>query len=261
LSTVAAHPVTAAAPVANEPTDVQSRRLIIVPCYNEAGSIAMLIDHLHKRLPGFDIVVIDDGSTDDSAAQVPATATLIRLPFNLGIGGAMQTGYRYAAAHGYDVAVQVDGDGQHRPIDVRRLLDRMAESRADMVIGSRFLGGKRYRQTAARAAGAGVLKSLIRLLTGLTVTDCTSGFRAANRRVIQAFAHWYPDDYPEPEVVLLLHRAGFAIAETPVRMKRREAGVSSIRLFSGIFYVVKVSTALVLDLARDPWPHVTRGQR
>jgi glycosyltransferase involved in cell wall biosynthesis len=232
-----------------------------VPCYNEAGSIATLIDHLHRRLSGFDIVVIDDGSIDDSAAQVPETATLIRLPFNLGIGGAMQTGYRYAAANGYDVAIQVDGDGQHRPIDVRRLIEHMDATGADMVIGSRFLGGKRYRQTAARAAGAGVLRAIIRTLTGLTITDCTSGFRAANRRVIEAFAHWYPDDYPEPEVVLLLNRAGFTIAETPVRMKRRAAGVSSIRLLNGVFYVVKVSTALLLDLFRDPWPHVKRGGR
>jgi len=123
-----------------------------------------------------------------------------------------------------------------------------------MVVGSRFLGEGKYKQSVSRLVGIGILSTLIRLLSGLPVTDCTSGFRVINRRVIQAFAHWYPDDYPEPEVILLLHRSGFKITEVGVKMRQRRAGMTSIPLMRGLFYVLKVSTALLLDMARDPWP-------
>jgi glycosyltransferase involved in cell wall biosynthesis len=200
------------------------RGLVIIPAFNERQSIGALAHRLQRALPNFDVLVIDDGSTDDTLRQVPAHAAVVSLPFNLGIGGAMQTGYRYAALHGYDVAVQVDGDGQHRPGEVRRLV------------------------------GIGILSTLIRILSGLPITDCTSGFRVINRRVIQAFAHWYPDDYPEPEVILLLHRSGFKITELGVKMRQRRAGMTSIPLTRGLFYVLKVTTALLLDMAREPWP-------
>jgi hypothetical protein len=123
-----------------------------------------------------------------------------------------------------------------------------------MVVGSRFLGDGKYKQSVSRAVGIGILSSLIRILSGLPITDCTSGFRVINRRVIQAFAHWYPDDYPEPEVILLLHRGGFKITEVGVKMRQRRAGMTSIPLMRGLFYVLKVSTALLLDMAREPWP-------
>ncbi len=215
---------------------------------------------LRRALPDFEVLVVDDGSTDDTVRQVPAGVPVVSLPFNLGIGGAMQTGYRFAALHGYEVAVQVDGDGQHRPSEVRRLVDSLLEDHADLVVGSRFMETNGYRQTSVRKLGALMLRALIHTLSGQYMTDCTSGFRAANRRVIRAFAHWYPEDYPEPEVVLLLKRAGFRIAEIPVKMRHRRTGRSSISLMRGVFYMVKVSVCLVLDLVREPWPTGKVGQ-
>lgn len=233
----------------------QPRCLVIVPAFNERQSVAKIVHRLRRSLPGFDILVIDDGSTDDTARQVPDGCRVVSLPFNLGIGGAMQTGFRYAALHGYDIAIQVDADGQHRPSEVRHLVEQLIDDRADLVVGSRFLGPSRYKQTLARATGSWVLRQLIRVLTrGRQITDCTSGFRAANRRVIRAFAHWYPEDYPEPEVILLLHRAGFRISEVPVKMRQRRNGQSSIPFLKGLFYVAKVATCLLLDMVREPWP-------
>jgi glycosyltransferase involved in cell wall biosynthesis len=168
------------------------RCVVIVPVFNERGSVGKVVSRLRQALPDFDVLVIDDGSTDDTLRQIPAGVTVVSLPFNLGIGGAMQTGYRYAALHGYDVAVQVDGDGQHRPSEVRRLVDCVLSGGVDLAVGSRFLEPTKYRQSLVRRVGAGMLGLLIKLLTGLSITDCTSGFRAANRRVIRAFAHWYP---------------------------------------------------------------------
>ncbi|HZZ44283.1 MAG TPA: glycosyltransferase family 2 protein [Tepidisphaeraceae bacterium] len=230
------------------------RCLAIVPVFNEREAIGKLVRHLHRALPNFDVLIIDDGSTDDTVKQVPPGAAVVSLPFNLGIGGAMQTGYRYAARNGYDVAVQVDGDGQHRPSEVLRLVDHLVNTDADLVVGSRFKEAGKYRQSVSRLFGSWVLRRLICAMTGKDITDCTSGFRAANKRVIHAFAHWYPEDYPEPEVILLLQRAGFRIEEVPTRMHQRRSGQSSIGLFKGLFYVVKVSTCLLLDLVREPWP-------
>lgn len=238
------------------PDDGSVRCLVIVPVFNERDSVGKLVRRLRRSLPKCcDVLVIDDGSTDDTVQQVPAGTKLVPLPFNLGIGGAMQTGYRYAALNNYNLAVQVDGDGQHRPGDVCRLIHYMLKRDVDMMVGSRFMEPvKHYRQTIIRKTGSWVLRALIRGLTGLNITDCTSGFRAANRKVIEAFAHWYPEDYPEPEVIVLLHRAGFRISELPVKMRHRRTGQSSIGLISGVFYVLKVTTCLLLDLVRQPWP-------
>src|SRR3954452_22950474 len=239
-----------------------ARCLLIVPAFNERASVRKVVMRLRRTLPEFDILVIDDGSTDDTVRQVPPKTAVVTLPFNLGIGGAMQTGYRYAALHGYDIAVQVDGEGQHRPSEVRRLIDHIAEGKSELVVGSRFLEATpytTYRQTVIRRAGAFMLRASIRLLTGLTITDCTSGFRAANRRVIRAFAHWYPEDYPEPEVILLLHRAGYRVGELHVKMRQRQSGRSSIGVLSGAFYVLKVTTCLILDTVRKPCPHEKIG--
>lgn len=241
-------------PSDNLARDGSPRCLVIVPVFNESGSIRKVILRLRRALPDVDVLVVDDGSTDDTVRQVPSGVPVVSLPFNLGIGGAMQTGYRYAALHGYDVAVQVDGDGQHRPSEVRRLIDHLAGGDADLVVGSRFLDETRYHQSLVRRFGSLVLRGIIRVLVGMNLTDCTSGFRAANRRVILAFAHWYPEDYPEPEVILLLRRAGYQVGELSVRMRHRRTGRSSIGLWQGVFYVMKVTICLLLDLVRDPWP-------
>ena len=230
------------------------RYLAIVPVFNEGASVRRVVTRLRRALPEFDVLVVDDGSTDDTVRQVPADVPMVSLPFNLGIGGAMQTGYRFAALHGYEIAVQVDGDGQHRPSEVRRLVNRLLDTGCDLVVGSRFLEPSGYRQTPIRKFGARLLQALIKMLCGQETTDCTSGFRAANRQVIRAFAHWYPEDYPEPEVVLLLKRAGYRIDEVPVKMRHRRTGRSSISLMGGMFYIVKVVVCLLLDVVREPWP-------
>ncbi|MDP9173345.1 MAG: glycosyltransferase family 2 protein [Planctomycetota bacterium] len=228
--------------------------LILVPAFNESQSVGKLVRRLNRLLPGYDVLVIDDGSTDDTVRQVPPGTAVVSLPFNLGIGGAMQTGYRYADLNRYDVAVQVDGDGQHRPSEVCNLVAALQSTGADLVLGSRFLARKNFKQSLTRMTGIRVLSTWIRILCGLKITDCTSGFRAVNRRVIQAYAHWYPEDYPEPEVVLLLHRSKFKVVEIPARMRRRMYGKSSISLARGLFYVLKVGICLALDTIRQPWP-------
>jgi glycosyltransferase involved in cell wall biosynthesis len=241
------------------------RCLAIIPAFNESGSVGRVVQAIHRELPRFDIVVIDDGSVDATVREVPGFARVISLPFNLGIGGAMQTGYRYAALHGYDLAVQVDADGQHPPEEMHKLLHSLLDGGdqgpCDMVIGSRFVSTVKYRQTFARMVGIHFLRHLIKLLVGLWITDPTSGYRAANQRVIRAFAHWYPDDYPEPEVVLLLHRGGFRVREVQVEMLQRTTGVTSIPTLRGVFYVVKVATCLLLDMFRLPWPEAKVGPR
>lgn len=230
------------------------RVLAIVPAYNEADSIANVVHDLKKHMPHCEVVVIDDGSTDATSHRVPVEAILIRLPFNLGIGGAMQTGYRYAQLHGFDVAVQVDADGQHPPAQARKVVQALLDNEVDMAIGSRFMGEGDYQQSSSRMAGIRVLRGLLKILTRQTFTDCTSGLRAANRRVIRAFAMWYPDDYPEPEVVLLLKKSGFKLMDVPVQMQQRSTGVSSISMWRGVFYVIKVSVSLLIDTIRQPWP-------
>ncbi len=243
---------------ANSPP--KPRRLVIVPAYNEADSIERVVRALHAELPDYDVLVVDDGSTDGTAEAVPASARLVRLPFNQGIGGAMQTGYRFAERYGYDVAVQVDGDGQHPPEEVGRLVEVLERERVDVVIGSRFLGDRSYRPPASRMLGIHILRRCCASLIGQTVTDCTSGFRAVGRQAIQAFARWYPEDYPEPEVILLLKRSGFRLQEVSVQMHPRLTGTTSIPLLRGVFYVLKVSAALCVDLFRRPWPKIRAAQ-
>jgi glycosyltransferase involved in cell wall biosynthesis len=228
--------------------------LIIVPAFNESRSVGKLVHRLNRALPDCHVLVIDDGSTDDTVRKIPACATVVSLPFNLGIGGAMQTGYRYADIHGYDIAVQVDGDGQHRPCEVDKLVRALIDRNADLVVGSRFFESTTFVPSLTRMTGIKVLGAWIQFLSGLKITDCTSGFRAVNHKVIRAYAHWYPEDYPEPEVALLLHRSKFKVIEIPVKMRRRMYGKSTISLAHGLFYVVKVGACLFLDMIRQPWP-------
>jgi glycosyltransferase involved in cell wall biosynthesis len=219
----------------------------IVPAYNEARNLPPLAEALRACGSVEDVCVVDDGSTDRTAAVAASLGwKVLRLPMNLGIGGAVQAGYLWAWEHGYDVAVQIDGDGQHDPAYVDALLGPIREGRADFVIGSRFLANEGYRSTTIRRAGITYLSWFLRLRCGARVTDPTSGFRAANREALELFARYYPSDYPEPEAVALARRAGLRIAEVPVLMNERAHGASSITAARTLYYLVKVSLALVL---------------
>lgn len=219
----------------------------IVPAFNEARSLPRVAEVLRACAPECDVCVVDDGSTDETSSVAAALGwTVLRLPMNLGIGGAVQAGYLWAWEHGHDVAVQVDGDGQHDPAYLDALLAPILDGKADVVVGSRFLSDGGFRSTAVRRAGIAYLSWLLRLRCGARVTDPTSGFRAASRGAIELFARYYPSDYPEPEAIALARRAGFRIAEVPVRMNERAHGESSINTLRTLYYLVKVSLALVI---------------
>ncbi|MDX6580562.1 MAG: hypothetical protein QOJ47_2111, partial [Gaiellales bacterium] len=204
------------------------RSVAIVPAFQERASIARVVEDI-RRLSSADVVVIDDGSGDGTAAAaVRAGARVITLPFNLGIGSAVQTGYMAALEGGYDVAVQVDGDGQHPAEEIDRLIAALAESGADIVVGSRFIERGSYQAPFGRRFGIAVFARIVSLVTGLRMTDTTSGFRAAGPRAISLFAAAYPHDYPEVEAVIIAHRAGLRIVEVPVQMRERQGGRSSI---------------------------------
>ena len=230
------------------------RYLAIVPAYNEAAAIASTIAAICDCAPEFDVLVVDDGSSDDTASRAShAGADVLRLPFNLGIGGAMQSGYIYALEHGYEVAVQVDADGQHDPRQIGELLAHLrAEPSLNMVTGSRFLDAGRdgYRSSASRRVGIRVFSRVISLITRQRVTDPTSGFRMTDRRGIELFARDYPHDYPEVEAILLMHAHRLRSCEVAVSMRPRVTGESSISSTQSIYYMVKVLLALFVALFR-----------
>lgn len=219
----------------------------IVPAYNEARNLPRLAEALRRHAPDVDVCLVDDASTDETA-QVAASLgwTVLRLPVNLGIGGAVQAGYLWTLERGYEIAVQIDGDGQHDPADLTAVLAPIRAGRADVVIGSRFLSDGGFRSTFVRRAGIRYLSWFLRLRCGARVTDPTSGFRAAGRAAIALFARYYPSDYPEPEAIALARRAGLRLGEAPVRMHERSHGRSSITALRTVYYLVKVSLALVL---------------
>jgi glycosyltransferase involved in cell wall biosynthesis len=223
------------------------RMLAIVPAYNEARNLPTVLTALRREVPTCDVCVVDDGSSDDTA-QVAARlgATVLRNPHNLGIGGAVQAGYLWARDHGYDIAIQIDGDGQHDPSFIPATVAPLIEGRAEIVIGSRFLTEGGARSTWVRRMGIRYLTWFLRLRCGVRVTDPTSGFRAAGRRAIELFARQYPSDYPEPEAIALAVRNGLRVQELPVRMREREHGSSSINAWRTVYYLVKVSLALLL---------------
>ncbi|MDQ2675389.1 MAG: glycosyltransferase family 2 protein [Actinomycetota bacterium] len=234
-------------------TETQLRKLAIIPAFNESGMVARVIRDIRRAAPDFDIVVIDDGSTDTTAAHAEAQgAVVIRHPFNLGIGGAMQSGYKYALRNGYDVAVQVDGDGQHKPEYLPDLLAALHTEgdEADMVTGSRFLGDPGYKVPLGRRAGNLIFAVVMSAITRRRITDPTSGFRMTNRRGIELFARDYPHDYPEVEAILMLHAHRLRLHEVHVSMNARGYGRSSIDYPRSAYYMVKVLLAIFIGLFR-----------
>ena len=227
--------------------------IVILPAYNEGKNIRNVIKDIRDNTSEVDILVVNDGSTDDTSSAAKETGVqVIDLPVNLGIGGAVQTGFQYALGNNYNYAMQFDGDGQHKGCEIQKLLDRIKKGDADVVIGSRFLkgGASAFRSTFLRRIGIFFFSKLISVITGQRLTDSTSGFRVANRKAIERLAKYYPEDYPEPEAIVLLKRWGFSIAEIPTVMQERVGSSSSITTIKSVYYIVKVTLAILVDLLR-----------
>jgi len=233
------------------PWSMQERVLIIVPAYNEAGSLPQLIKALQAACPRCDVVVIKDGSTDNTPQVVKGLARLVSLPCNLGIGGAVQTGLQIALHEGYQFAVQVDGDGQHPPQEVAKLLAAARESGSDLTVGTRFRSVGGFKSTAARRLGIRFFSFLLSKVCRSRITDPTSGFRVMNRRAIRLFARGYSEDFPEVEALVQVHRAGLRLQEVPVEMAERTTGKSSIGTVKSILYMLKVPLAICMSLLRE----------
>lgn len=232
-------------------TDCQKRKLIIIPAYNEEENIVDLISEIKQKVSDFDYVVVNDCSKDNTLGLCRDNGiNVIDLAINLGIGGAVQTGYRYAYLHGYDYAVQLDGDGQHDPEYLSTMFDMITAEHADMVIGSRFIEKKGFQSSATRRIGIRYFTFLIKLLTGAVITDPTSGFRLVNRSVMERFMRDYPRDYPEPESVVSVLKTGGKVIEIPVKMRERKGGVSSINIKRSVYYMIKVTIAIIIERIR-----------
>jgi glycosyltransferase involved in cell wall biosynthesis len=226
--------------------------LAVVPAYNEAATVARVIESLHRKTPALDVLVIDDGSTDTTALLAErAGAKVLRMPFNVGIGGAVQAGFKFAHENGYDFMVQVDGDGQHDPGEITKLFAAVqGGDHADMICGSRFATDTGYIAPISRRTGIHLFAFLLSRLLHQPITDPTSGFRLYNHRAIALFARDYPHDYPEVEAVLMLHHHRLTMREVPVLMFQRGGGVSSIGSGKSFYYMVKVLLALFVGLGR-----------
>ncbi|MDO4607951.1 MAG: glycosyltransferase family 2 protein [Clostridia bacterium] len=222
------------------------KTLIIIPAFNEQDNIDKLLDELTQDYPQYDYVVINDCSTDNTANILKnRKANYINLPTNLGIGGGVQTGYLYAYQNGYDIAVQMDGDGQHLPEYLANIIEPIEKGQADAVVGSRFINNEGFQSSFMRRLGIVILSTIIKMLTGMKITDVTSGFRAVNRKGIELFASNYAQDYPEPEALVVSALHGIKTIEVPVVMQERLGGKSSINGFKSAYYMIKVSLALI----------------
>lgn len=223
------------------------KKLIIIPAYNESESIYNTIKDIEEHAPDFDYVIVNDCSTDHTREIcIENKFNYIDIPINQGIGGAVQTGYLYARENGYDLAVQVDGDGQHDPVFLEEMAKVLEKEHADMVIGSRFIEKKGFQSSTTRRIGIKYFTSLIRVITGKKITDPTSGLRMVGKDVIALFSKSYPRDYPEPESVVDILCKGKKVIEIPVLMRERQGGVSSIRMGKSVYYMIKVSLAIIL---------------
>jgi glycosyltransferase involved in cell wall biosynthesis len=243
------------APAASSAPLATVRRIAIVPAYNEERNVGRVLDELRALDPGLDLVVVSDGSTDHTAEVAAARgAHVIRLPFNLGIGGAVQTGFRHAWEEGYELAVRLDGDGQHDPAELRALVAPVVAGEADLAVGSRFVGVGGYRSSAARRIGIRILARVVSAIARQRLTDTTSGFQACNRRAIAVYAADLPHDYPEVEGMVMAIRHRIRLVEVPVTMREREHGRSSIGALASIYYMVKILLALFVDLFRRDMP-------
>ena len=236
---------------------MNTKTALLIPCYNEEKCVADVIDAITRELPDCFMIMVNDGSVDKTAQIIRRKAEendhviLLDLPLNLGIGGAVQTAFRYAAANGFGFAVKVDGDGQHPASEINKLLAPLLENKADMVIGSRFLEKEGFQSTFCRRFGILFFRFLISLLVGQTITDNTSGFRAYNRRALEFAQNHYPSfDYPEPEEVVLMAKNGFRISEIPIQMECRQGGVSSISPRKAAYYMCKVCFSVLMAALR-----------
>lgn len=228
---------------------------VVIPAFNEQDSIAKVVQAVNsvdektmfKLIP----VVINDCSTDKTSEIIASLNCIaIQLPVNLGIGGAVQAGFRYAYENNFDYAVQVDGDGQHPVEDIVRLIEHSLSTTSDIVIGSRFIEKKGFQSSLMRRAGINFFRNLIQFLVKIKIYDSTSGFRLINKNVLKHVADDYPDEYPEPESILIYALKGFKISEISVEMKERQGGVSSIGMFSSVYYMFKVSLAIIYTFVR-----------
>jgi glycosyltransferase involved in cell wall biosynthesis len=230
---------------------VSEPRIAILPAFNEEGNVGRVIEEIRAHDPGFEIVVVDDGSRDrTSEVAAEHGAIVLRLPFNLGIGGAVQTGYRYALENGFQLAVQIDGDGQHDPSQLDKLLAPLLANEADVVVGSRFAEGGKYAAGRSRRLGIRLFATLASVLCRQHLTDTTSGFRAVNRKGIVLFSADYPHDYPEVEAIVMAVRQRLRLREVAVSMRLRDSGQSSITPLRSAYYVIKVTLAVLIGLGR-----------
>lgn len=226
---------------------MQKKVLVIIPAYNEAENIVNTVTTLTTNCPFVDYVVINDCSKDNTEQICKEHGfNYISLPINLGIGGGMQTGYRYGVANGYDIAIQFDGDGQHNAEYIKDLIEPIEKGEADLVIGSRFINKEGFQTSSMRRVGINLLGFVLKVCGKVKITDATSGFRAASRDVMKFFSENYAQDYPEPESIIASSVSGFKVKEVPVIMNERTAGVSSISTFKSMYYMIKVTLAIVI---------------
>lgn len=228
--------------------DINAKVLIIIPAYNEQDNIVDVINDIKNNASLYDYLVINDCSTDKTKnILLENNINFISMPVNMGIGGTVQTGFKYAYANGYDIVIQFDGDGQHKARYIPEMVKIISDNKANIVIGSRFLDKQGYQSTFFRRLGIKYFKTLIWLMSGISITDPTSGFRACNLSVMEMFSIYYPQDYPEPESIMSVIRKKFKIAEISVEMSERNGGKSSIGVFNSIYYMLKVTLAIIID--------------